>query len=604
MTHPRYTNLLEVIEALKAGGDVRGFTFIANDGSERTIGHAQLVQHARARGAKLRALGLAQGDRVALAIPESDEFILTFLGAVSVGLVPVPLYPPLSLGRLDAYLDNMVRILTSAKASLLITTTQVEGVLWSVVPKVPTLRDLLTVSKIDALPEAPFPKAVVKPDDLLFLQFTSGSTALPRGVAVTHASLLANVQAIMEEGLEVNPEVDKGVSWLPLYHDMGLIGFVFAPIVYRLAGVFLPTIAFLKRPTMWFDAVHKHRGTITFAPNFAFARLLKRATDADLERWDLSCIKAIGCGAEPIHGGTMAAFVDRFQKAKLSEHALIAAYGMAEFTLCISLGSIHERVRLDEVDADICYAEKKALAGNGENTLEFVGCGRPFAGHEVGIFDTTTNERLQERQIGEIRVRGPSIAAGYYGNSEATAAAFLPDGWLRTGDLGYLADGEVFITGREKDILIIHGRNYYPQAIEWLVEEVEGIRKSNVVAFSVPGDISEEVVVVAETELNDPAARANVATAVQRHVQEEIGLAVKEVALLGRGEMPKTSSGKLQRRKAREQYLAGTLGAEGVRSLGSTAERLTLARHVLNGFVGKVRTRLSGRNRTGSSKEA
>lgn len=603
MTHPNPSTLIDTVDFLLAGGDSRGFTFIANDGSERTVGHAALTLQARARGAKLRALGLAQGDRVALAIPESDEFILTFLGCVSAGLVPVPLYPPLSLGRLDAYLSSMERILNSAQASLLVTTSQVEGVLWAVVPKVKTLRDLLTVSKLDALPEAPIIRPVVKPEDTLFLQFTSGSTSAPRGVAVTHASLIANVHGIMQEALLIDVETDKSVSWLPLYHDMGLIGFVFAPLIYRLAGVFLPTIGFLKRPTMWFDAIHKHRGTITFAPNFAYARLVKRATDADLARWDLSSLKAVGCGAEPIHGGTMRAFIDRFAAAKLKPEAVIAAYGMAEFTLAISISSILDHVRIDEVDADLCYSDRKAVAG-GENTLDFVGCGRPFKGHEVGIFDSATNRRLGDREIGEIRVRGPSMAAGYFGNPEATAAAFLEDGWLRTGDLGYLSEGEVFITGREKDILIINGANYYPQAIEWLVEEVEGIRKGNVVAFSVPGESSEEVVVVAETELDGDEARAKVAAAVQRHVQEEMGLAVKDVALLGRGEMPKTSSGKLQRRKAREQFLDGTLGTEGVRSLGSTAERLSLARHVLNGFVGKVRTRLSGRNRSTPTREA
>jgi len=602
MNPPRPTTFIDVVDTLLAGGDARGFTFVDGRGEERTVGHAKLAALAQQRGARLRALGLGQGDRVAIAIPEADEFILTFLGAISAGLVPVPLYPPLSLGRLDAYLDGMARILTTAQANLLVTTAQVEKVLWAVVPRVSTLRDLVTVTKLDAMPVAPIIRPAPKPEDPLFLQFTSGSTSTPRGVTVTHASLFANIRGIMDEGLEIDVETDVAVSWLPLYHDMGLIGFVCAPLIYRLRSVFLPTISFLKRPTLWFDVIHKHRGTITFAPNFAYARLMKRATAADLARWDLSCVKAIGCGAEPIHGGTMRAFVDHFAASGLKPQALVPAYGMAEFTLCISFASLREPVRIDAIAQEACYAEKRAIPDGGEDTVEFVGCGRPFTQHEIGIFDAS-ERRLGERQIGAIWVRGPSVAAGYYRDPEGSRPVFRPDGWLATGDVGYLADGEVFITGREKDIIIINGANYYPQSIEWLVEDVEGIRKGNVVAFAVPGEMSEEIVVVAETTEDDPAARTTLAAQVAKHVHEELGLAVKEVALLGKGELSKTSSGKLQRRKAREQYLAGTLGAEGVRSLGATGERLDLARHVLNGFVGKVRTRLSGRSKTASGKE-
>ena len=603
MNPPRPGTVLEALQAARQAGDKRGFTFVGSDGNEHTLGFATLAERAFERGNRLRSFGLVPGDRVALAIPDAEEFVLTFLGAVSAGLVPVPLYPPLSLARLDAYLDGTTRTLNAARANLLVTTDQVQRVLWSVVARVPTLRDLVTVEKLETISAPAVPAPEVKPGDTLFLQFTSGSTAAPRGVVVTHASLLANVRGIMEEGLAVDVEVDKAVSWLPLYHDMGLIGFVFAPLIYGLTTIFIPTISFLKRPSLWMEIMNKHRASLSFAPNFAYARLAKRANEGDLARWDLSCIRMLGCGAEPIHSGTMRAFVERFAAAKLRPEVMLPSYGMAEATLAMSFIGLKERVRIDAVDPDACYGKRHAIPTDASASVEFVSCGRPFAGHELGIFDSH-GKRLREREIGEIRFRGPSVAAGYYRDEVSTKASFVEDGWLRTGDLGYLADGDLFISGREKDILIVHGHNYYPQAIEWLAEEVPGIRKGNVVAFSVPGAMSEEVVIVAETSERTPEAKATVMAAVARHVNEEMGLSVKEVALLGPGELPKTSSGKLQRRKTREQYLAGTLGSEGVRSPGSAAERLSIARHLLKSFYGRVKHRFSRRSKIERSPEA
>jgi fatty-acyl-CoA synthase len=378
---------------------------------------------------------------------------------------------------------------------------------------------------------------------------------------------------------------------------------VLAPIVYRLSTIFLPTISFLKKPTLWLELMHKHRATLSFAPNFAYARLAKRVTAADLERWDLSCVRMLGCGAEPIHGGTMRAFTDRMAAAKLRPEVLLPSYGMAEATLAVSFTGLSDQVRIDAVDPDACYGQRRAVPTEVTGAVEFVSCGRAFKDHEIGIFEPGGLKAFGEREIGEIRFRGPSVAAGYYLDEASTRATFGTDGWLRTGDLGYIADGELFISGREKDIVIVHGHNYYPQAIEWLAEDVAGVRKGNV-AFSVPGSLSEEVVIVAETSERDPEARKALAVAVTRRVHEEMGLSVNDVSLLGPGEMPKTSSGKLQRRKTREQYLAGTLGSEGVRSPGSAGERLQLARHLLKSFFGRVRHRIVGRAKLEPKTEA
>ena len=590
--------LIDSLNECHLVGDGRGYTFLDAAGKSRYFGFRSLVDEARRRGRQLAALGLRKGDRVALVIPEADEFVLTFLGAATAGIVPVPLYPPLSLGRLDAYLGSMVRTLNAAAVDLVIATSQVQKILWSVMPRVPSARDLITVEDLARRPESTAELPEISPTDPVFLQFTSGSTAAPKGVVVTHASLSANGTGIMLDGLGADPEKDKAVSWLPLYHDMGLIGHVLAPLVKQLPVVFMPTLTFVKKPTTWMDVIHEHRGTITFAPNFAFARLTKRATDKDLARWDLSCLRIVGCGAEPIHAGTMRAFVDRFTAgAKLGGPAvMLPCYGMAEATLAMSFAM--NGLHVDSIDPDACYVEKRAIpAPTAAGALELVSCGIPFSGHEIGIFDDS-DRRLGERHIGEIRFRGASVAAGYFRNAEQTRAVYggeREDGWLRTGDLGYVADGQLYISGRKKDILIVHGRNYYPQAIEWLADDVTGVRKGNVVAFSVPGATSEEVVIVAETGENDAEKRKAIAAEVKRHINEEMALSVGDVTLVGIGELPKTTSGKLQRAKTREQYLAGSLGTEGVRSLNSSAQKIALARHVVASMMSRVRHRMGTR---------
>ncbi|HSD85949.1 MAG TPA: fatty acyl-AMP ligase [Kofleriaceae bacterium] len=582
--------MVEALDACRRIGDQRGYTFIDADGKATKLGFQTLVDEARRRGRQLAALGLRKGDRVALVIPDAQDFVLTFLGAITAGIVPVPLYPPLSLGRLDAYLDSMVRTLNAAAVDLIVASGQVQRILWSIMPRVATARDLVSVEQVAAHAESSDAPPDIAPTDPVFLQFTSGSTAMPKGVVVTHASLCANSVAIMGPGLEADPDVDKTVSWLPLYHDMGLIGFVLAPLVIGLQSVFLPTTAFVKRPKLWMDVIHEHRATITFAPNFAFARLLKRCNDLDLARWDLSCLRVVGCGSEPIHAGTMRAFIDRFAAAKLARDVMLPCYGMAEATLAISFVGLRQRLRVDTIEAHALHAERRALpVSPSPRALELVSCGRAFPGHEIAIFDDG-GRRLGERQIGEIWVRGPSVAAGYFRDPDQTRAVF-GGGWLRTGDLGYLADGELYISGRKKDILIINGRNYYPQSVEWQVEAVPHVRKGNIVAFSVPGVASEDLVIVAETALTDAHARTELAAAIKREVSEAMGLALGDVMLVGVGELPKTTSGKVQRSKTREQYLTRTLGSEGNRSMAGK-QRIALVRHIATSMLSELRHRV------------
>lgn len=592
---PQVFDFPTLVAALDAslGLTGKGFTFIDRDQKEQFFSFERLRDEAMRRAAHLRAHGMKKGDRLAMVIPDGEDFVPTFLGAVWAGVVPVPLYPPLTLGKLDSYAETLVGILNKAKPTHLATDAKVQTVLWSGLAKVASLQGVILTDELkgpapEGVSQAP---AEVSGDDLCFLQFTSGSTSLPKGVAVTHANLRANAWAIMRDGLATDTDVDRGVSWLPLYHDMGLIGFVIAPMFHRVSITFIPTMSFVRKPTVWLETIHRVRATITFAPNFAYALAVKRSKPEQLAKWDLSCMRHFGCGAEPINPATMRAFVDTMAAARLAPTALLPSYGMAEATLAISFVGIDETLSCDVVDTDIYQEQHRAEPATVEalaagKAQEFVSCGRAFPRHEVAAFDAS-GRRLPDRVTGELWVKGPSVAQGYYEDPEATEKTF-GGGWLRTGDYGYLVNGNIYITGRKKDLIIINGRNYDPQRIEWLVDELPEVRKGSTVAFSRPGEQSEELVIVVESRAQDPEALREL---IRTKVTEQMQLVAADVVLCPVGSLPKTSSGKLQRAKTRAQYLAGTVGQEGNRSPGSSGERLVVARHVALSLVGRVQHR-------------
>ncbi|HHO50983.1 MAG TPA: fatty acyl-AMP ligase [Deltaproteobacteria bacterium] len=584
-----------VAQAIAEVGELfpdHGFVFQDLKGEETSYDFPEVERQTAGRAAALQRMGACKGDRVGLVIIEPEDFVLTFLAALRIGVVPVPMYPPMSFGNLDAYADRTARVLTNAGAKILLASARLQNVLWSLVDSVPSLERLIQVETLRDSEGAPeYPEIV--PEDLAFLQYTSGSTADPKGVMVTHGSLVANSKGIILEGLQLDPtKGDKGVSWLPLYHDMGLIGFVIAPICYGVPIVFIPTLRFIKRPSVWLDTVHRHRGTASFAPNFAYALATRRVKESDLRRWDLSCLKVLGCGAEPIQPETMRAFTELYNThCELPLNSIMPAYGMAEATLAITLKPALEQMHTLVVDAEH-FSERGEVVeptSDARAVVEFVSCGVPFEGHEVAVLDTDGN-RLPDGTEGELCHRGPSLTAGYFGNPEATAAAYR-DGWLRTGDLGFVKDGQVFVTGRIKDLIIVNGRNVHPQAVEWVVAEIDNVRKGNVVAFSVPGKIGEELVIVLETRDEDHQAMA---ASVKAAVQRELSLTAADIVCLRPGSLPKTSSGKLQRRKTREQYLRGDAGGEGSRTFGSSSDRVTLARHVAKSVWSRAKAALRG----------
>lgn len=587
----RFSTLVEAIEQVGHHHPEIGFTFQNMKGEERQYTFKEIEVVTQHRAAALQQLGLTKGDRAGLVILEPEDFVLTFFAMLRIGVVPVPLYPPVSLGNLDAYFDRTTRVLSDAQAKLIVASGKLQNILYSLVDRIPTVSTLLKAEELhdaSGTPDLP----VIEPDDLAFLQYTSGSTSDPKGVMVTHRCLAANSHAIVGDHLGARPEKgDVGVSWLPLYHDMGLIGFVIATYFYGMPVVFIPTLRFLRRPSCWLETIHNHRGTIAFAPNFAYALATKKAKPADLEKWDLSCVRHLGCGAEPINPQCMDNFTNLFHEhCDLPKTAILPAYGMAEATLAISLKPVDEQMVTNVVDAEAFQSDGAVTpARTGQTSIEHVSCGIPFPGHEVAVF-TEQDERLGEGREGELCVSGPSITPGYFNNPAATAKTFR-NGWLHTGDLGYILNGQVYVTGRMKDLIILNGRNIHPQSVEWAVASVDGVRKGNVVAFSRPGAHSEELIVALETrEEATPEFLASIRSAVQK----ELSVSLTDVVCLPVGALPKTSSGKLQRRKTRSQYLQGTIGKEGLRSPGST-DRVKLARHMAKGMWSRAKSAVLSR---------
>ncbi|MER0243583.1 fatty acyl-AMP ligase [Streptomyces sp. HSW2009] len=543
-----------------------GYTFLREDGREQFVSWSELSREALRRGRRLLQGGWRKGERIALVIPDEQEFVFTFLGAVAVGVVPVPLYPPTGFGAFEAYCEGAAAILRTAGAGgLVLPRSLVDRLdpLFRAVDGLPAVvaEELFTEPEPEPLVgRTPRPE-VILPDDVMFVQFTSGSTAAPKGVQVTHANVLANCAAIIS-ALRLERGRDRGVSWLPMYHDMGLIGFVLAPLIVRCPVSFLPTLRFAFAPGRWLEAVSRHRATVTFAPNFALSLAVEHTPPGELQRLDLSCLRVVGCGAEPNHPETLRSFAAHFAAAGLRPGTVVPCYGMAEATLAMSFCEIGVPLAPDVIQQEPYHASGLALpvpaAGPAQavatagGQIAFVPCGRPIAGHRLLIVDDEGNP-LPERHIGEVVFHGPSVAAGYQGNAEATRRSFTAHG-LRTGDCGYLADGTLYVTGRKKDLLIVNGRNHDPQSVEWAAVEAAGLRQGSAVAFTRPGPATEEVVVVAELRGGDATA---VARQIRRHIQTELSLPVGEVLLVKPGELPKTSSGKVKRSAARQRYLQG-----------------------------------------------
>ena len=557
-----------------------------DDGREDTITYGRLWRESAAVAGGLRERGVKRGDTVALMLPTGMDFLRTFQGILIAGAVPVPIYPPVRLDRLGEYAQRQSAILADASVRLLVTVQRARPIATLLKPRVPSLDTVTTAEELVEL-GASVGAPEGRGGDPAFIQYTSGSTGHPKGVLLTHANLLANIRAI-GAGLEVKP-TDVGVSWLPLYHDMGLIGSWLFCMHQGLPIAILSPIAFLARPERWLWTLHQRRGTLSGAPNFAYELCVRKVPEAALEGLDLSSWRCALNGAEPVNPDTLERFARRFAPCGLRREALLPVYGLAENSVALCFPPVGRGPKVDRVAREPFRSEGRAEPAGAEGpALRFVSVGSALPGHEVRLLDEGGVE-VPERTVGRLVFRGPSMTSGYYRQPEATAAMTVDGGWLDSGDLAYRADGEVYIAGRKKDLIIKAGRNLVPQEIEDAAATVDGIRKGCVVAIGVdhPTLGTESLVVVAETRETDRAARERLAAAVTERVASAVEVPPDDVCLVGPGAVPKTSSGKIRRAATRDLYLEGALG----RPAGiSPGQRLRLG---LLAAWGVVRPRLA-----------
>jgi len=414
--------------------------------------------------------------------------------------------------------------------------------------------------QVSELPEAAATDlAPPLPEDPCYVQFSSGSTRNPTGVLCTHRALMANAAAATTAGLQVVPQ-DRAISWLPLYHDMGLVGFLLMPLSVQMSIDLMPTGAFVRRPLLWLDLMSKNQATISYSPSFGYELCAKRG-DGSREGLKLDQWRVAGCGGDMVRPGPLAAFAERFAAAGFKNSAFVASYGMAEATLALTMAPLDHGLVFDHVDVDQMEKTGVVAKGVGARARGFVRCGPIFPGHELEVRDEA-GARVPEERVGRIFVRGPSLMREYFGDAAATAAALSVDGWLDTGDLGYLTGGEIVPTGRAKDLILLNGRNVWPQDLEWSAEsEIEKLRSGDVAAFSIDRDEGEQLVVLVQVRSSDPEVRRTLTDDVAALLRARHGVEA-QVELVGHNALPQTSSGKLSRSKARTLFLAGAFRQE------------------------------------------
>jgi len=578
--------------------------FYQDEGESASLSFGELLEGAERVAADLAQRGIGRGDTVALMLPTSRDFFLAFAGILLVGATPVPIYPPFRADRVAEYAERQSAILSNAGARLLVTFREAAGVAKLLKPLVPSLEGVATAEAlVHSRAVAPRgPQVHSRPSDLALLQYTSGSTGHPKGVMLTHANLLANVRAI-GEALGMRGD-DVGVSWLPLYHDMGLIGAWLMPLYFGLPVVVLSPLAFLSRPARWLRAFHRYGGTIGAAPNFAYELAAAKISDEEIQGLDLSAWRAALNGAEPVLPATLERFAARFAKCGFRRETLLPVYGLAEGSLAVTIPPVGRGPRVDRLDRAAFGQEGRAVPAPPEaiashstrgsiedpNVISFVSAGPPVPRHEVRIVNAR-GEDAGERVEGQLWFRGPSTTQGYYRN-EAATSALLPEGadagWVNSGDRAYLAEGEIYITGRVKDIIIHAGHNLYPHEIEDAVARVPGVRKGCVVAFGAADPVAgtERLVIVAESRERNRDARARLAQAITAQVSETLGLPPNVVEVVPPNVIPKTSSGKLRRDATRQRFLSGELRSD------APPAWLQLARLAAAASAGRIRAAL------------
>jgi fatty-acyl-CoA synthase len=565
---PKHTTLTQMLAAAAQSG--ASLVFVNRNEEDLEVPMARIREQALLVAADLMARGVQKGDRVALVLPTSADFVQCFFGVLCAGAIPVPLYPPVRLGKLDEYHHRTAVMLRAVDAALVVTDQRIRRLLGVAVQTSAPRLGCVTASSLGGGNSVEVEAAA---DDVALIQFSSGTTHDPKPVALTHANLLSNLAAIERYIIaEIGAPNPVGVTWLPLYHDMGLIGNLLSAFYVPIPLVLLPPELFVAVPAAWLRAISRHRGTHSAAPNFAFGLCLKRIGDDELTGVDLSSWSLCLNGAEAVSAAVQRRFSERFGPWGFRASALTPCYGMAEASLAVTFKPAGTSFRTLGVDA-----AKLASGGVIEpGAKELVSVGRPLAGVDVEIRDNG-GLRLRPGRVGHVFVRGPSIMAGYFGRPELTDQV-LHGGWLDSGDLGFVHDGELFLCGRHKEVVVVRGANHAPQDFEAALDGLPGVRTGCAAAVGfVPADGDEEALAMLVETTSD--APSTLAQDVASRVQERTGILPAHVELLAPGTLPRTTSGKLRRREARIQWLAGRL---------SPPKKLTAMKLALQAATGEL----------------
>ncbi len=549
--------LVEALEYHVERQPERLSVFLYENNAEKRLTYRDMWEGAMRYAARLAEAGLSPGQTVAIMLPTGADYLYCFYGVLLAGGIPVPLYPPARLTTIEDHMTRHVSILRSCGAAIMVTIPEAKALAWLLRAQVETLKAVLVPQDFLESGNA-FTPVKGRSGQIGFLQYTSGSTGNPKGVVLTHANLLNNVRQMGKSARATQEDVF--VSWLPLYHDMGLIGGCFATMYLGFPVVLMSPLAFLSRPSSWMRAIHRHKGTISGGPNFSYELCLRRIPDEEMEGLDLSSWRFAFNGAGPVSPDTMRAFSEKFKKYSFDENAMSPVYGLAENTVGVAFTPPGTPWRMDRLDRDIFSRTGEAVdAKPGDPApLRVVGCGHVIEEHDLRVVDAAGLE-LPDRNEGQLQFRGPSATSGYYRNPEGTKGLFAGDGWVNTGDRAYLSEGMVYITGREKDVIIRGGRNISPYELEEAVGDLPGIRRGCVAVFGSPDPQSgtERVVVLAETRQHDFSLHENLRSRINDLALSFIGAPADDIVLAPPHTVPKTSSGKIRRVAAREYYERG-----------------------------------------------
>jgi fatty-acyl-CoA synthase len=551
-----FTSLAESLD-YAAQGETGANFYTGRGDLYEVLPYSKLRKESITLARKLLGMGLHKGDRVALVAETTPHFLRFFFACQYAGLVPVSLPASVNLGGHTVYVTQLRGLLESSQAAVAMAPTGYLSFL-SEAGEGLGLKLIGDPEAFDALPEPDVEFDPVQPEDIAYIQYTSGSTRFPRGVMIEQRAVMSNLAGITRHGVKMGPG-DRCFSWLPFYHDMGLVGLVLVPVASQVSVDYLDTREFAMRPRQWLNLMTKTKATISFGPPFGYELCTRRLRPGEASKYDLSNWRVAGVGAEMIRSETLTRFAKALEPAGFDEKAFLACYGMAECSLAISFAPLFEGHSTDCVDGDHHSDHQEALpihlSENPGRARCFVECGQPLPEYEVEIRDDG-GRVLPDRQSGSIFVRGPSVMSGYFNAPDETAAALSEDGWLNTGDIGYRVDGSLIITGRKKDLIIINGRNIWPQDLEYLAEHQPEVRIGDALAFSVPNpDDGEEIcILVVQCRESDQNKRANLISRLNRLVHLELGIDVY-VELVPLHTLPRTSSGKLSRSKARQNFM-------------------------------------------------